>query len=209
LTAARWCWFAHLSERASDAAAAVRVADSQGAPAGWLAAWPAGRKPVADAVRMDARLVDSHGDPAWVSLVLPGRQASPIFDDTAVSGALRAVLSGPPPDAVSTFVRDAVHFAGAVTVRRGDPWNLRDDPFGRVAPARILHGRPRPVRPRTSAGRPRDSTLLRPPLALGRLLICGSASPLPLTALCPPLTARSLGRLDVLRDLPGPGGRRG
>ena len=137
-----WCWFAHLPGQPPDAAAAAQASDRQGAPAGWLAAWPAGRKPVRDAVRMDGRLVDPHGDAAWVSLVLPSRDMSPIFDDPAVSGALRAVLAGPPADAVSTFVRDAVHFAGAVTVRRRAPWTLDDDPFARVAPAAILHVQP-------------------------------------------------------------------
>ena len=139
MSGAPWCWFARLPGQPSDAAAAAQVSDRQGAPAGWLAAWPAGRKPVRDAVRMDARLVDVNGAEAWASLVLPARDAAPTFDDPAISGALRAMLAGPPADGVSTFVHDAVHFAGAVTVRRRDPWNLRDDPFARVAPAVILH----------------------------------------------------------------------
>jgi hypothetical protein len=139
LAGARWCWLARTPERPSDASAAADLRNGAGEAAGWLAAWPAGRKPVRDAVRMDARLVDPDGQPAWVSLVLPPPQASPIFDDTAVSGALRAVLAGPPPDAVSTFVRDAVHFAGALTVRRADAFLLRDDPFARLAPAAILN----------------------------------------------------------------------
>lgn len=103
---ASWCWFAHLPDQPSDAAAAARVTDRGATPDGWLAAWPAGRKPIRDAVWMDARLVDPHGDAAWVSLVLPAAGASPIFDDPAVSGALRAVLAGPPADAVSILVRD-------------------------------------------------------------------------------------------------------
>ena len=138
MIAGPWCWFAHLADRPADAAAAAQATDGQDAPAGWLAVWPPGRKPTRDAVRMDARLVDAAGEQAWISLVLPGHEA-PIFDDPVVSGALRAVLAGPPADGVSTFVRDAVHFAGAVTVRRRDRWNLRDDPFARVAPATIMH----------------------------------------------------------------------
>jgi hypothetical protein len=133
-----WCWFARTSGRPPDAVAAAPATDAEGTTAGWLAAWTAGRKPVPDAVRMDRRLVDRNGSPAWVSLVLPPAGDQPIFDDPAVSGALRAVLAGPPADGVSTFVRDAVHFAGAVTVRRGDPWTLRDDPFARLGPATIL-----------------------------------------------------------------------
>jgi hypothetical protein len=87
---------------------------------------------------MDARLVDPGGDPAWVSLVLIARDRAPLFDDPSVSGALRAVLAGPPPDGVSTFVRDSSHFAGAVTVVRSSAERLRDDPFARVAPAARL-----------------------------------------------------------------------
>jgi hypothetical protein len=139
LAGAPWCWFARTADPPADAAASAEVTDGAGAPAGWFAAWPAGRKPVRDAVRMDARVVAPDGEPAWVSLVLPSPRTSPIFDDPAVSGALRAVLAGPPPDAVTTFVRDAVHFAGALTVRRADAFLLRDDPFARLAPATILH----------------------------------------------------------------------
>ena len=163
LAGARWCWFARVPELPPAALARAEVVDQAGDPAGWFAAWPAGRKPVPDAVRMDARLASPAGEPAWVSLVLPSPQAAPIFDDTAVGGALRAVLAGPPPDAVTTFVRDAVHFAGSLTVRRADAFLLRDDPFARLAQATILHvgagfvGRvPPPVGPvvQRYAGRP-------------------------------------------------------
>jgi hypothetical protein len=61
------------------------------------------------------------------------------FDDLAVQGARRAVLSGSPQDAVSTLLSDASHFEGAVTVARGaGVGRLADDPFARVFPARIL-----------------------------------------------------------------------
>ena len=133
-----WCWFARLPEPVDGALACVTVTNSDGVAAGAVAAWPAGRKPVADAVRMDARLVDPAGDPAWISLVLLPRGRSPLFDDPAVSGALRAVLAGPPADAVSTLVRDSSHFAGAVTVRRDNPAWLRDDPFSRLGPSEML-----------------------------------------------------------------------
>jgi hypothetical protein len=93
---------------------------------------------VADAVRADARIVDTAGAPAAVSLVLLPRDRSPLFDDPAVSGALRSVLSDSPPDAVSTFVRDSSHFSGAVTVRRVNRAMLLDDPFRRLGPAEIL-----------------------------------------------------------------------
>ena len=133
-----WCWFALLPAPPGSPAWASAEVEEDGELVGVLAAWPAGRKPVAAAVRADARIVDPHGVSAEVSLLLLPRDRSPLFDDPTVSGALRAVLSGPPPDAVSTFVRDSSHFAGAVTVRRRDPARLADDPFARLGPARRL-----------------------------------------------------------------------
>jgi hypothetical protein len=139
-----WCWFAALAappagEELVNASTWVRATDREGRPAGLLAAWPRGRKPLREAVRMDQRLVDLDGPPAWVSLVLVPAQVAPLFDDPAVSQAMRRVLAGPPFAAVSTLVRDAVHFAGAVTVEQADrPDRLGGDPFARLHPARIL-----------------------------------------------------------------------
>ena len=68
-----WCWFARLAgpdEVAAGALGSAPVTTREGMPGGVLAAWPAGRKPVAAAVRMDERLLDPDGDEAWVSLVL-------------------------------------------------------------------------------------------------------------------------------------------
>ena len=135
-----WCWFARVDDVGTTPRplAHAPAFDPVGAPAGTLAVWPAGRKPVASAVRMDARVVNPHGPAAFVSLVVLERDRSPLFDDPAVSGALRRVLAGPAPDAVSTFVRDSSHFAGDVTVRRAGVHALRDDPFARVGRAEIL-----------------------------------------------------------------------
>lgn len=139
-----WCWLAALTEPPPgddlvDASAWVRATDRHGRPAGLLAAWPRGRKPLREAVRMNERLLDPDAPPAWVSLVLVPPEAAPLFDDPAVSQAMRQVLTGPPFAAVSTLVRDAVHFAGAVTVDHGDrPERLVDDPFARLHPARLL-----------------------------------------------------------------------
>lgn len=139
-----WCWFAALArpparEELVDASASVEATDRDGRPAGVLAAWPRGRRPLREAVRLDERLLDPGGPPAWVSLVLVPPEVAPLFDDPAVSQAMRRVLAGPPFAAVSTLVRDAVHFAGAVTVEQGDrPERLADDPFARLYPARIL-----------------------------------------------------------------------
>jgi hypothetical protein len=134
-----WCWLARAPNPIDDALASSVDTALAGAPAGAVAAWPAGRKPVPDAVPMDARLIDEQGDPPAISLVILPPDASPPFDDPAVSAALRAVLAGSPPDGVSTFVRDASHFAGAVTVRRDDRGALRDDPFARVCHGVLLN----------------------------------------------------------------------
>jgi hypothetical protein len=139
-----WCWLAYLPEPPSGDALAAALAsaaasDLDGHPAGVVAAWPRGRKPVRTALRADERLVDPAGPAAWVSLVLIPPQAAPLFDDPAVSQALRRVLAGPPFAAGSTLVRDAVHFAGAVTVEQGeDPRRLLDDPFTRLYPPQRL-----------------------------------------------------------------------
>jgi hypothetical protein len=139
-----WCWFAALTapepgDAIVDVSACVQATDRDGRPAGLLAAWPQGRKPLREAVRMDQRLLDPDGPPAWVSLVLVPPEVAPLFDDPAVSQAMRRVLAGPPLAAVSTLVRNAVHFAGAVTVDQDDrPDRLVDDPFARLYSARIL-----------------------------------------------------------------------
>ena len=139
-----WCWLALVDDHAgaADGALASAVATREdGTEAGLLAIWPSGRKPVAQAVRADAGVLDPSGAAAQVSLVLLDRDRSPLFDDPAVSGALRDVLSGPAPDAVTTLVRDSSHFAGALTVRRDRTWLLRDDPFARLGrPERLSVG---------------------------------------------------------------------
>ena len=134
-----WCWIARLQTGVDGALARAQLTDGAGNPAGILSAWPAGRKPVAQAVRADARVIDPQGAAGWLSIVQIDRHRAPLFDDPAVSGALRAVLAGRPPDAVSTLVVDSSHFAGAVTVRRRDPPVLEADPFARIAPAVVLH----------------------------------------------------------------------
>ena len=61
------------------------------------------------------------------------------FDDVAVQQARRDVLAGPPQDAVTTLLTDASHFEGSLTVARGGGIaRLRDDPFARIFPARLL-----------------------------------------------------------------------
>jgi hypothetical protein len=91
-------------------------------------------------LRVDPRILDPLGAPATISLVLTPAGLHLPFDDLAVQQARRATLAGPPFDAVSTLLRDASGFAGAVTVARGAEQlaRLRDDPFARLFPARIV-----------------------------------------------------------------------
>ena len=133
------CWLALLEGPAADATALAEVRDADGRPAGWLAAWRQRAKPVRAARRVDDRIVDPDGEPAWVSLVLPPDGVRLAFDDVAVQQARRRVLAEPAPDAVSTLMRDASHFEGAITVARAaGVARLVDDPFARIFPARIL-----------------------------------------------------------------------
>lgn len=134
------CWLALVDAPPDDADAAAAAHDATGAPAGALAAWWGNRKPVPEARRVDARLVDPAGASATISLVRPPHGISLLFDDHAVQQARRRVLAGPRFDAVATLLSDASHFEGAVTVARGDAQvaRLRDDPFAYIFRARIL-----------------------------------------------------------------------
>jgi hypothetical protein len=130
-----WSWLALVDERPADATAAAEVSCG-----GWLAAWHQRRKPVRTALRADARIVDPGGRAACASLVIPPPGVHLLFDDPAVQEARRRVLAMPPLDAVSSLLRDASHFEGAITVARGADARarLRDDPFARIFPARLL-----------------------------------------------------------------------
>jgi hypothetical protein len=135
-----WHWLALVDERPQDATAAAPVSELNGTPAGFLAIWARRAKPLADVRRADARLLDTEGAEAEISLVRPPPGVRVLFDDLAVQHARRAVLAAPPLDAVTTLLNDASHFEGSLTVARGDGVaRLADDPFGRIFPARRLH----------------------------------------------------------------------
>jgi hypothetical protein len=129
-------WLALLDAPVSGASAQAAVHDTEGRPAGRLVAWRRRSKPAAAARRVDGRIVDPAGGPAWISLVLPPDGLRLPFDDLAVQQARRVVLAAPPMDAVSTLLRDDSHFAGAITA--GPLERLAEDPFARVFRARIL-----------------------------------------------------------------------
>ena len=134
------CWLALVAGSASGADAAARAVTLDGQPAGTLAAWRRRAKPVRDALRVDERLIDPNGAPAWISLVLPPADVRLPFDDLAVQQARRLVLARPPLDGVSTLLRDDSHFEGAISVARSPKakhW-LLEDPFARIFPGRLL-----------------------------------------------------------------------
>lgn len=139
------CWLALVGERPREcfASAAVRAADlgDEGVEeVGFLAVWRGEDPPVDGALRADPGAFSVEGAEAWVSLLLPVASMRPAFDDLAVQQARRALLAGPPPGAVTTLLADDSHFAGVLTARRGEDAAalLRDDPFARVLPARLL-----------------------------------------------------------------------
>lgn len=141
-------WIALTSERPAGASAVATVssssahrslggggADTDGGAVidGHLAAWEAKRPPVPGAVKIDPRAIDPDGGPAWASLVLAPPGAWLLFDDVAVSHALRAVLAAPPLDVVSTLVLGDDRFVGALTaVHDKGPSRLADDPFAAI-----------------------------------------------------------------------------
>jgi hypothetical protein len=134
------CWLALVEGPAQGADAAARALTLDGEPAGTLAAWRRRAKPVREALRVDERLIDPHGAPAWISLVLAPSGIRLPFDDLAVQHARRLDLLHRFPDAVSTLLRDDSHFAGAITVARShaDRHRLHEDPFARIFPSRML-----------------------------------------------------------------------
>lgn len=135
------CWLAIVDDAPVDADAVAPLRELDGAPAGMLAAWLRSAKPLRGARRADPRIVDPRGADALVSLVWPPRDALVAFDDVAVQGARRALLGDAlAPVLATTLLVDDSHFAGSLVARRGDDAArlLRDDPFARVWPARIL-----------------------------------------------------------------------
>lgn len=134
-----WCWFATSDYRPPGALASAAVTAADGAPAGYLAAWDQANPAPDGAVKIDARAIDADGPPAKVSLAIAATGMSLLFDDPAVSQAIRYVLSMPPADACSTLSRGEDRCVGAVTVvHRDDTSRLRFDPFAALFSARVL-----------------------------------------------------------------------
>jgi hypothetical protein len=134
------CWLALVEGRAPRADAAAPAFTLDGDAAGTLAAWRRPGKPVREALRVDERVIDPGGAPALISLVVAPPGVRLPFDDLAVQQARRSVLMHSRAAAVSTLLRDDSHFEGAITVCRSpdDTACLRDDPFARIFPAKLL-----------------------------------------------------------------------
>jgi hypothetical protein len=139
----RWCWLALLDAPPDRAVAAARAEALDGSPAGALAAWRATDEHVPPtALKVDARAIAADGPAALVSLVVVPAGARGRFDDVAVQGARRAVLSGPQARVLSTLLVGDSIFAGALTAwdpvvtgSRRLPWA---DPFARLGQAHAL-----------------------------------------------------------------------
>jgi hypothetical protein len=101
-------WLALIEETALAPDAAAPAFKLDGRPAGTLAAWRQRAKPVRHALRVDERMIDPAGSPAFISLVLPPPGVRLPFDDLAVQQARRRVLVGRFPDAVSTLLQDGL-----------------------------------------------------------------------------------------------------
>ena len=134
------CWLALVEGSVQGADAAATALTPDGQPAGTLAAWRRRAVPREQGWRVDERLIDPDGSAAWISLVLAPSGVRLPFDDLAVQQARRLVLLYPFPAAVSTLLRDDSHFEGAITVARSpaEKQRLRDDPFARIFPSRML-----------------------------------------------------------------------
>lgn len=134
-----WYWFSFLTEPPVDGLAVAPAYAPNGHLEGYFAAWEAARRRPLHALTIDERAVDPDGEEAWVSLALSPSGVRILYDDPAVCGAMRAVLSGPPVTAVSTLAGDSSTVGGALTsVRGASAASLADDPFARVFPARLL-----------------------------------------------------------------------
>ena len=138
-----WYWFALAAEPPADALATARAYDLDGRRAGCLAAWSIERGRPPGSLGIDVRAVDPAGPAVWVSLALAPPGLRLLFDDPAVSWALRQVLAGPACEVMSTLTLGSATIGGALTAIRGpSPRALADDPFGRLFPARLLRVEP-------------------------------------------------------------------
>lgn len=110
-----------------------------------MGCWPPGR-PTTNRSRARSRSIPAASTPTATPLGLRSswrRGTWLLFDDVAVSHAIRSVLAGPPVDVVSTFVTGDDRFVGAITaVHDDEPTRLRDDPFAAIFPTCLVRAGP-------------------------------------------------------------------
>jgi hypothetical protein len=134
-----WLWFALTDQPPRETVAAAQCWELDGRAAGWLAAWPVAHGRPPGSLGIDIRAVEPGGPSAWVSLALAAPGQRVLFDDPAVSWALRQTLMVGRWLAMSTLTRDSSTIGGALSVTQiSSPRALADDPFARLFPARAL-----------------------------------------------------------------------
>jgi hypothetical protein len=142
-----WHWFGLVEgPPAEGALASAEAREPDGTPAGFLAVWPADRRPKLPAVKLDARVVDPAGAPATISLVLAPPRVRLLFDDTAVQQARRDVLAGPSPAGDLDAAPGRQHLR-----RRGHRRPGRRRPVRAHLPVPAAARRARPLRQRARA----------------------------------------------------------
>ena len=100
--------------------------------------WPkADERPTPAALRVDERVATPGGPATWASWCRFDGEGSLAFDDGAVTQALRRVLAGQWPVAVSTALVDWSRIAGALTLGTTRA-EVEADPFAHVFPRTIL-----------------------------------------------------------------------
>src|SRR5215831_19155907 len=135
-----WHWLAVRSDPPEDAIAVGELHTLDGSPAGFIAAWHADSHRPPGGLSVDARAIDPSGASAWISLALVPTGVRFLFDDPAVTSALRSVLVGPRVRAMSTLTLDNASIGGALTAYDVcPPINQSDDPFARLFPTQLLH----------------------------------------------------------------------
>lgn len=92
--------------------------------------------------KVDPAVLDRNGEPGWLSLAWTDGVVMS-FDDVAVSGATRAYLRSGRGHFMSTLTRSDDTLAGAITGVTGCTAEqavvlLRDDPFARLFPGRLV-----------------------------------------------------------------------
>jgi hypothetical protein len=105
---------------------------------GSVRTWPRSpERPTAPALRVDGRIAAGGSPATWVSWCRCAADESLAFDDGAVTHALRQLLAGPWPVAVSTALVDWSRIAGSITLGRSEA-DVATDPFARLVPRTIL-----------------------------------------------------------------------